>query len=167
MKDHRSKARRTLGSLAYLIKHLDPDGIDLYFTKSSQTRCHNHRQELLTLFDSVKFEGHGGMETALGEILDKCSGSGLRSFLKAKFKGSRRGVNIYVLTDGVWGREDESLCGIPELVKTTVATMNSRVKLGIQFIQFGDHPVGTWRLQQLDDEWRKHGIDKYVSSRIL
>jgi hypothetical protein len=158
MAQYRSEVKRTLGSLGYLVKKFDPDGIEVYFSRSSKTARHNDRARLLALFDTVPFQGEGGMETTLAKILDKCTEP---SLLSSMFKRKKSwGVSIYVLTDGVWGCQEECLCKIPNTIKTTVAKMKNRVKLGIQFIQFGKDPVGTWRLHQLDDEWEKHGIDK-------
>jgi hypothetical protein len=158
MAPHKSEVRRALGSLGYLVKKFDPDGIEVFFSRSSRTSRHKDRAVLFALFDSVAFQGNGGMETTLAKILDKCTEP---SFLSSIFKGKKAwGVSIYVLTDGVWGCQNECLCGIPDIIKHTVAKMNNRAKLGIQFIQFGDDPVGTWRLQELDDGWKKHGIHK-------
>jgi hypothetical protein len=66
--------------------------------------------------------------------------------------------SIYVLTEGKWHGNDDSLCGIPDLIARVTSKMDSRGKLGVQFIQFGKDLVGTRRLRELDDGLQKHGI---------
>ena len=57
--------------------------------------------------------------------------------------------NIYVLTDGSW--EDAS---VKQTIRDTVSRLTTlavpQMHFGIQFIQFGDHPLGTRRLEELD-----------------
>lgn len=159
MKPHKLQVRHALESLGYLVKRFDPDGIELYFTRGPETARGKDREKLLQVFDNVGFHGAGSIGVVLGKVLNKCTSPGP---LTSLMKKSRKiwGASIYVLTDGVWGCDKECLCQLPELIGTTVKKMDTRIELGIQFIQVGHHPIGTWRLRELDDEWKKHGLDK-------
>tara|TARA_R110002003_G_scaffold391_15_gene19519 strand:- start:3713 stop:4222 length:510 start_codon:yes stop_codon:yes gene_type:complete len=157
MKPSRSQVKEAFEGLAYLVKGLDHDGIDLHFTNSPETGHGHHRDSMIAKLNNVSYRGETHMELTLGRILDRSNNKrwSASAFLKRE---SNWGQSIYVLTDGKWYGKDDSLCGIPELVKRVTSKMGSRATLGIQFIQFGSDPVGTWRLKELDDGLQKHGI---------
>lgn len=154
MQQHKEDVRKTFSALAYLVKRLDPDGIDMYFTTSDAVGHESHREKLLSTFDNVKFQGHTMMESTLSRVLS--NKKRWPSFLSRE---KSQGKSIYILTDGKWHGNDDSLCGLPEFIKSIVAKMDSRAKLGIQFIQFGHDRVGTLRMKELDDRLGLHGVD--------
>lgn len=154
MRKHKPEIRKTFEALAYIVKRLDPDGIDIYFTTSGEVGHGSHREKLLVQLDKTKFDGHTMMESALARVL------GNKKRWSTSFLNSNKndGKSIYVFTDGMWHGNDDYLCGIPELIKRKVEKMDSRAKLGIQFIQFGNDAVGTSRLKELDDGLKQHGV---------
>jgi hypothetical protein len=159
MKPHQKQVRATLEALTYLVKDLDPNGTDLYFTMSDAMGHEKHTSRLLTLFDEVGFSsGQGSMEFRLSKILE---GDKKKRWSLSSLKGScGEGKMVYVLTDGKWhGNSD--LDGMPELIKRQIdkTGTNARDKLAIQFIQFGEDSVGTWRLNALDEGLGDHGVD--------
>lgn len=156
MQEHWAHVRKTFEVLGYVVKHADPDGMELFFTNWTKSDRQKDREKLLRLFDCVKTCGQGGMEITLSKILDKCTRK--RPLASIIGPGKDRGVNIYILTDGIWNGEDDSLCGIPEAIKQTVARMNTRYSIGIQFIQFGNNPYGSHRLKRLDDGLEEKNI---------
>jgi hypothetical protein len=144
MQGYRSHVRKAFEVLAYLVKDADPDGMELHFTNWDVSGQQKNRAKLLRLLQSVPSKGQGGLESSLSKILDRCIRPGLLG-------RARRGVNIYIFTDGIWNREDNSLCGIDEAIMRTAAKMTTRNSIGIQFIQFGNNATGTRRLKMLDD----------------
>lgn len=157
MKMHRTQVRKVFESLAYLVKGLDPDGIDLHFTMSGQSAHGYHRENLLKLFDMVRFDGQSSMELALSAILES---PGRKRWNRPMFHDKKpRGKSIYVLTDGKWHGRNQFPDGMPELIKRLVDKLGSKTEVGIQFIQFGDDEVGTSRLRMLDDDLGTFGVN--------
>jgi hypothetical protein len=155
MRKYWPQVQKAFEVLAYLVKDADPNGIELYFTNSSASGQQKNRAKLLRLLQSVQIRGQSGLESSLSKILDRCIRPGLLHPLLGR---SRRGVNIYVFTDGVWNGEDDTLCGIDEAIMRTAAKMTTRNSIGIQFIQFGHNATGTRRLRMLDDGLREKDI---------
>jgi hypothetical protein len=144
MKQYRHEVRDTFEGLAYLVKRFDLDGIDLSFTTSSE-QCHGqHRTEMLERLANIQYRGDGQMELILGRILGDSNNTVWRKARQLLGRKNNWGKSIYVLTDGRWFGDDESLCGIPELIQRVVSKLDAGAKLGIQFIQFGDDPIGSW-----------------------
>lgn len=110
---------------------------------------------MLDLLSSVTYGGETYMDTALSQAWDMSNKKSIRNLIRRE-KNWRK--SIYVFTDGRWHGYDDSLCGIPEVVRNIVAKMSTKQKLGIQFIQFGNDPVGSWRLHELDGGLKKHGV---------
>ncbi|KAL5113929.1 hypothetical protein ACEQ8H_008178 [Pleosporales sp. CAS-2024a] len=150
MSSHWTQAQTVLKVLCWLVKHADRDGIELHFTNSRAHGRSKKCKELVRLF--CKPSGQGGMEAILSKILEKHT---KRRLSDALFGRHRRSINIYVLTDGVWEGEGETLCGVDDAIGGTIQKkeMTIRHSIGLQFIQFGDNKFGTTRLEQLD-----HGV---------
>jgi hypothetical protein len=155
MQKHWPQVCKAFEVLAYLVKEADPNGMELYFTNSDAFGQQKNRTKLLRLLHSVQTCGQGGLESSLSKILDRCIRPGLLHPLLGR---ARRGVNIYVFTDGIWHGEDNTLCGIDEAIMRTAAKMTTRNSIGIQFIQFGHNATGTRRLHMLDDGLRGQNI---------
>ncbi|KAH8707100.1 hypothetical protein GQ44DRAFT_691570 [Phaeosphaeriaceae sp. PMI808] len=162
MRKYRKEVRETLQALAYVVKKLDRDGMDVYFTTSSMVGHGNHTTGILSKFDKVTFGGETYMEITLGKILTKCKSKRWVSRNIFKRGEDNWGKSIYVLTDGKWHGEDGDLCGIPDIIRRVSKDMKSRATLGIQFIQFGNDPVGGRRLEELDD-----GLDADIINRDI
>jgi uncharacterized protein YegL len=158
MRQYRRQIRETLEGLVYVVKSFDHDGMDLYFTNSSETVHSRNTGSMLAKLDNIAFNGETYMGAALGKALKKSKNkrwSATKIFKRGQSNWSK---SIYVLTDGKWYGDDESLCDVPELIARATRDLDSRAVLGIQFIQFGKDRVGTWRLKELDDGLKKHGI---------
>lgn len=165
--------------LSYMVKRHDKDGIDLYYFNSSQ--CVEGSKNSTKLVLSVrghKFSGVSSPENSLVKILDAYSKK-----IKAYASGthddqshSRRfhlplgrskapklpaPLSVYVLTDGVWqlGGDDDLEKTIKDLITNLRAAKCMRKQIGIQFIRFGNDPVGIERLNALDRLGSAHGLD--------
>ncbi|KAK6433898.1 hypothetical protein LTR95_009923 [Oleoguttula sp. CCFEE 5521] len=156
--------------LGWLIKSMDPDGLDLHYFSAAK----KYKTEPLTNCDtSTRLETSlieaecthtttpnlevGNLLAAYRQRLADYRES-LRSRLgrlTAKVTGPPRPLSLYILTDGVWESPDHEggdylETEISELVKALVAAGYPRKQVGIQFIRFGNHEFGKQRLDHLD-----------------
>jgi hypothetical protein len=173
MEPYWSEVTSTCHALAYVVKGVDPDGFDVVFTsnlKSVETmKCCSKligSSGLLQMNRPKPNTGVCRMEHVLTTLLPNI----IKKALKGKGMVNRirkrvpEGINVYVLTDGLWEGEPE-----PGVAGTTVVEANgvenaiqhavdllqkeskSRIFLSIQFIRFGNHAIGERRLRWLDD----------------
>jgi hypothetical protein len=167
MKTHWRKALRSFEVLAYLVKDKDPDGIEIRFSSSPSRREHNkNRAPLLDSLKKTKPSGQWDIGFTLGGILREYDWAfsqekkGLGAFWRNKNKKQKWGVNIYVFTDGVWEEGEDWLESVVNSINNLLANGVDPHQIGIQFIQFGNDPEGTRRLEVLDDGLRQHGVPK-------
>ena len=67
-------------------------------------------------------------------------------------------LSLYVLTDGDWPN-----CNAVRPVEDMIQLGRPKEQVGIQFVRFGNSPVGEKRLKYLDSGLRKkYGRDRYV-----
>lgn len=173
MKKHWKDAKRLVKALGYLVKESGRDGMDLYFTNSSEEAHCGDTSTLMSTLNSVTPGSYKcDMKRALGMVLEKYYPENMKiqeekwsPFLdsrKKKTKNEKRGVNIYVLTDGVWQERPQPFCGVENPIKTMVEKLEAHYSLGyhvgIEFISFGSDPVGIQRLKQLDSKLDEYDI---------
>lgn len=164
MQTHWPHVKRAFRTLGYLVKGFDRDGIEIRFSVSLATEGRSkNRKKLIAILDSVRPGGQCNMALALGKVLQKYTSEdrnerSLKIFSRSK---SKWGLSLYVLTDGIW-EDDEQLKDVAKAVKSLVDKLDARDmprgNVGIQFIQFGNDPVGTKRLKFLDDELTSLGV---------
>jgi hypothetical protein len=156
------EVKRTFEVLAYLVKDKDPDGIELRFTNSTKLHGRNkNRKPLMKMLNTAKLDGgQCVIGLTLGSILKDLSSESANDLLTLPFRWRKKkyGVNIYVLTDGIWEDGEEWLEEIVEPIKKLVDKGMRKEQMGIQFIQFGGDAEGTRRFQILDDGLRQHGL---------
>jgi hypothetical protein len=167
MEGHWGDVLRTFDALAYLVKEMDSDGIELRFVNScSEDGQAKHRTPLRKRLDKVKPGGQCDMGIALNKILPRCYPDQVdrrSSWLKRPVE--KAGFNIYILTDGVWSQGEDELCGVQKHIQILVKKLIKSGKLkrvGIQFIRFGDDPAGKERLRRLDDELLEYDIERDI-----
>jgi hypothetical protein len=159
------------------VKRADPDGIDLYFTSDAKSYNSRHRKELIALIDNKKPVGSCDMKFALGQIvkdfserLKSTSERSRRSRLSmlsptvASKSVQKRGLSIYVLTDGVWQPDpDDLVCGVEQPIRQLIKKLKDNGQLdtdvAIQFIRFGNDQTGIKRLRILDSHLQEYFDD--------
>ena len=155
MAPHWNDVIKVVEVLSYIVKEADPDGLDLYFTVSTKTL--RHRKKTTSLDNMVKertgqLKGLTDMNLKLCAILDQyqqehMTHTGIFTLKKPK---PILPLNLYILTDGVW----ETVCHAEGPIKNQVNKMvehnRNRSHVGIQFISFGNDPVGIQRMDYLD-----------------
>lgn len=159
MKPHWKEVQLVWDALAYLVKPMDKDRIELRFVNSySLDGQHRDRASLKRRLGTVEPGGQGDMALALNRILPKCFPETKTTRRRSSFRFSqppgKMGYNIYIFTDGVWSQESNSLCEVQDQIRDLVNRLVQAGKLkhvSIQFIRFGNDPTGKKRLQELDD----------------
>jgi hypothetical protein len=179
MGKHWSTVKKVLEVLASMLVDLDPDGIDLAFTlggsKGSNLKAVRKVNDIMDR-TSVTPEPNADTDIvkALGPILQNYLRS-LRRFSEGDTSGKApkrpRRLNVFVLTDGKWEGtldDDQVTRVITKFAKETEFLAGEFIKrpVGIQFIQFGDDPTATSRLEALDQLAGEYGIP-YVYHDLL
>jgi len=158
MLPHWDEVLKVLEALAYLVKNMDPDGIDVQFMNSCQHNCRGkNRKDLIKKFRKVIPSGQCPIGVALHRVLPAYypKQTSKRTSWLSKPVGDQPGVNIYILTDGVWSEGQECFSTVQSHIRQLASRLGEVGKLehvGIQFIRFGDDEVGTKRLDTLDDD---------------
>lgn len=158
MRAHRKNVVKVVSLLAYLLKDSDPNGLDICFTQSTEKMNSAKSKKLSKVVKQVTFQGISSMRTCLSHLLEEHKNK-FRTFTlapgpwyKKNAPESQRRLSFYILTDGKW-QPDEVGPIITALVDRMKELNLLKEHVGIQFIRFGDDPLGIERLNHLD-----HGL---------
>ena len=157
MEQYRDKVRDVLELLTYITIMHDPNGIDLYFSNSSDKRRPKTNADVLKKFDKTPPPKSDFLDfkvvfnNIIGEYQRQLGKKHLlRSWFSSHPEIGPRKLSLYVLTDGVW----QSECDLSITIKTLVAKLKEHGlvhdQVGIQFIRFGNDSREGGRLQFLD-----------------
>lgn len=157
MRPHYEKARKVTELLASLTEPYDPNGLDLYFATDAKNYKPKGNRKVLRLFDEHPPKGLADMRARFASILELYQDQFGKSNTLSKIlhpkstpsKGPRR-LSLYVLTDGVWDPECTLVTEIKALVTALQKADMPNKHIGIQFIRFGDSPLGIRRLDTLN-----------------
>lgn len=157
MREHWTEVENLFGDLAYLIRELDPDGAELYFMISVDTKRSRHTTQLIQMLHSKarNLRGTSNAAIRLASILqgyqkrlDKEKEPPARFSIRKT--ADVRPMNVYVFTNGVWQPNCDVATPIRRLVDKLEALGSPNDKVGIQFIQFGNSEAGRSKLEYLD-----------------
>ncbi|KAF2971303.1 hypothetical protein GQX73_g2224 [Xylaria multiplex] len=161
------QVKRTTLALASIVQDIDPDGFELFCTNTRtntnskmKTKDCKGLEGYLTDNQPYSDIGPCRMENHLDIILPEMVTKATKarnSWDLVRGRQPIKGINVYVLTNGVWENRDSE---IPEAVAQSIRTIVNKVKrqgcarsfLSIQFVRFGQSSVGRERLQWLDDD---------------
>ena len=155
MVEHWDQAEFVLETLVRKAAKIDKNGMDLSFTLGNvEVRGKQSTSYFLEAMDHKDAKPHQtqtDMNSALGAIFD-----GYIRYLQNP-SSEKKNLTLMVLTDGIWGgtfdkhRIKEK---IVEFIRdvTQILGRHREHPVGIQFIQFGEDPDATYRLQSLDDD---------------
>ncbi|KAK2813989.1 hypothetical protein FQN50_000393 [Emmonsiellopsis sp. PD_5] len=148
MRQHWDQMTRNIRTLAYMVKKSDDDGLDLQFMISDNSLQHITTSSKLFTHVQSRIPSHPGqfsnIDNALGTML-----TGYQNKLTTTKK--KRPMSIYVFTDGIWQDHVNIHSYIRNLARDLDSHNMPPNQFGIQFIQFGNNPSGTRRLQNYDD----------------
>jgi hypothetical protein len=145
--------------LAYIVKECDDDGLDLYFTMSSENNHNNHTTPLVDLIKKRRPRGTSEISFRLDAILENYKSRllnqhSLRRPGHSMFapKEDVRPLNLYIFTDGAWQEGSDAAPAIKNVVKLLQKLGLPAKQVGIQFISFGDNQENLKKLETLDDD---------------
>ncbi|CAG8979420.1 hypothetical protein HYALB_00012453 [Hymenoscyphus albidus] len=164
MSFHWNEVQNTLEALTYILKGVVPDGIDISLaTSKQQLNGIRSTTKLLRFLDqqNAKFLLEKRMmdiNSSISPILRKHTNA-MREWTKSGSTKSPRSITLYILTDGIW-KGDESIDINLDLLERDLNHFKyGDPNSGVQFITFGDDPVGSSHLDRLDNELRGYNID--------
>ena len=165
MQAHMELVKNLVDLLAYMLKNYNPDGMEFYFTTNPSKTTIMKTKNILNQLNSTVAVGRCNMEDRLGSILeDYLARFEGRGFFRGSPRTARsrprsasgtkapRRLNLYVLTDGVWqpnNKPSKAIIPFHKRLKQQDLRWNH---VGIQFIRFGNDPVGIKRLKHLETE---------------
>lgn len=170
MQREQAEVIKVVKALSYLLKQLDPDGIEVVCTSSPGTI-----ERLKTATDIENFinkefrsgyDANCAIEIALDGVLETVRAKYLKQYRRSRlsrvstFTNSRPPtISIFVFTNGMWDHSETGTCGaenpIRGLMNEMILQRVPRTRVCFQFVRFGDSAVGKRRLQFLDDELGK------------
>ncbi|KAF7552103.1 hypothetical protein G7Z17_g4547 [Cylindrodendrum hubeiense] len=156
MQMYKDKVIAAARVLSYYVKDVDHNEMELYFASDVATprRCTTSTGVESCIRKHKFVEGSCPMSQCLSSLLDH---------IWEGFKSSNNPVSVYVLTDGVWESGDDQLSFVIAQSARKLAAENiSPQRIMVQFIRFGDEPIGYAMLKHLDDDLvEEHDLDKY------
>ena len=161
MRAHLPQVRKTIDLLAYMLRQSDPDGLDLYFTKSSRNvKSKKRHTHLLRALDEQIFSGTTDLTIKLNTIIEEYKARSSNQAPKHRFPWLHRSqviepprpLNLYVLTDGLVQPKCDIRSVVQKLVSFIQAHGLPNNHVGIQFIQFGRDADGEEMLGYLDSQ---------------
>jgi hypothetical protein len=159
MNKHWGDVKSLLYVLAYLVKELDDDGLDISFTISPQEKKFNHASKAVAYLDAMHPKGFANINVRLSKLLTKYVNDlehpprnrfGLRTR-----QDSIKRLSLYIFTDGIWQPGCDGVQPIEALIEKLTALQLPKEQVGIQFIRFGNNEEGIKRLEYLDSGLRK------------
>lgn len=158
MDPHWSSVQALTTLLFEIVKGYDPDGVDFYFTASSdkkyKLRTKQKVQDKLAKEKPKTSLCH--MENRLGFILQDYQKRLYRAhtsiFYRALYTRKLRPLNVYIMTDGQWQDGSDPDGAIKSLVEKIKETGKLKSQVGLQFISFGNDAESIKRMERLDDK---------------
>ncbi|KAK8051186.1 hypothetical protein PG993_002571 [Apiospora rasikravindrae] len=155
MREHWERVVSMFKALYFLVKPLDDDGVDVYFTSEPNKKFNKRWETTEKYFERIekrrlRFE-LCPMEKCLSERFLEISQA-----IDQDGKSARR-TSLFVLSNGHWAQNDaDKACGVAILIRNMVdklvgSTMD-RFQLSLQFVRFNTDDIGTPRLAYLDDD---------------
>lgn len=154
MEQHWTRLQKVFDTVAYIVKEVDPDGFDVWFTGPGKPlrNCKKTTAPLQSI-KTRRPQGTTDINDRLSQIFDdhiEALRKPHKTGLLGKLSKGVKPLSLYVLTNGIWERN----CDPSNLVENFVAQLEElrkvKGKVGIQFISFGDDPVGLERMELLD-----------------
>ncbi|KAL9039625.1 MAG: hypothetical protein Q9214_004801 [Letrouitia sp. 1 TL-2023] len=169
MRLHRPDVLNVVSLLAYMLKDLDSNGLDVCFTHSTQKVNSGKSRKLSTVVSQVDFRGKSDMRTCLSRLFHEHKNkfgttiAPSRSWYRRHVPPTaQKPLSFYILTDGNWLPNE-----VGPIIIDLVNRMQSKGLLkdhvGIQFIRFGENQQGIARLNHLDRGLGLKAIDMWAS----
>lgn len=149
--------------LAWIVKKLDDNGLEMYFTVSKAVKTFKDTKGAVTHLENMSQSTYSNIDLRLQEILgnyqeDLYHQKERRSFLRPKSKV--KPLSLYVFTDGAWQGCD-GVAPIEAMIEKQRQLGLPKEQVSIQFIRFGNNMSGIRKLEHLDSGLRKKVTKKW------
>lgn len=149
--------------LAWIVKKLDDNGLEMYFTVSRAVKTFKDTTGAVAHLGNMSQSTYSNIDWRLQEILgtyqETLSHQGeRRGFLRPRSKV--KPLSLYVFTDGAWQGCD-GIAPIEAMIKKQRQLGLPKEQVSVQFIRFGNHPRGVEKLEYLDSGLRKKNSRKW------
>lgn len=170
MREHWDKATYLLETLVKLAAGKDPDGADLHFALGSHKL--EGKKKATAFSDAMRHKNArpGSESTDIRKPLGTIVEAYLADVRKAKQWGSKlKKLIIIVLTDGLWegvqekAQVDEQIVIFLQQVREQTTDVVPR-RVSIEFVQFGNNPGATARLNHLDNFLKSRRIEDVIDT---
>ena len=162
MKQYLPQVKEVMGVLLDILKQSESDRraeVDIHFTTDVRIiKRVKRKKEIFDVLDTLTATGVSNMEATLAHTLydylaklDKVNRTTLLRLLSPK-KMASRGLNFYVLTDGMWQPNNDPARAIKPLKRHLEERNLPENQIGIQFIRFGHEKREIVLLKQLDTD---------------
>lgn len=170
MQREQAEVIKVVKALSYLLKQLDPDGIEVVCTSSPNTMKRLKTATDIEAFIAKAFrkgyDANCAIENALDVVLTKVRAKYLEQSntprllrvptLSTLRPPSFKAISIFVFTNGKWDHSETGTCGAEKPIRRLISEMISqhvaRTRICFQFVRFGDSEIGRRRLKFLDNE---------------
>lgn len=153
MSHHWDNVHKVFETLSYIVKEVDPDGFDLWFTGPGKPlkNCQKTTAPLQAV-ESRRKRGTTDITDKLRQIFDDYIEAlqKPRTVLSSLLSKQVKPLSLYVFTDGVWEEDCDPTHVVENFVRQLQDLGKVKGKVGIQFISFGEDPVGLERMDILD-----------------
>lgn len=164
MKTHILTIKKVVGLHGYILKSLDPTGLDIHYTNSLRKKNSKKSTQLVKSIDLEPFSGQNtDMKGRLMQIFEEYIPpydaivtpmvSRLSTISQNPTSKLKRPISFYILTDGKWQPGNDVASVILEVVDNMIARRLAKERVAIQFIRFGNDSDGIACMDRLD-----HGL---------
>lgn len=166
MKNHWDEVVSLFSVLAWIVKRLDDNGLEMYFTVSSDKKSFRDTTGAVDHLKGMSQSTYPNIDSRLQQILGKYQEDLARPREGRSFFQLRRSrvkpLSLYVFTDGAWQGCD-AVAPIETMIEKLRQLGFPKQQVSIQFVRFGDDPSGIKILKYLDTGLRKkHTKQWYV-----
>jgi hypothetical protein len=157
MKNHWTDVISLFSVLAYIVKNLDDDGLEMYFTVSTDKKTFKDTSKAVSHLEKMSQSTYSNIDSRLQQILGKYQedlgrSRERRGFLRLRAKV--KPLSLYVFTDAAWQGCDAT-APIEAMIKKQLQLEFPKEQVSIQFVRFGNDAEGIKRLEHLDSGLRK------------
>ncbi len=163
MKQHWANVISLFSVLAYFAKKLDDNGLEMYFTVSTDKKTFRNTRDAVSHLQNMDQSTYSNIDLRLQQILGKYQDDldhqgERRSFFRSRTKV--KPLSLYVFTDAAWQGCD-AIAPIEAMIEKQRQLKLSKEQVSIQFVRFGNDARGIKKLEHLDSGLRRKHTKKW------
>ena len=153
MKEHWDDVILLFSVFAYFAKRLDDDGLEMSFTVSDHTEVFKKTSRAVSHLKTMRPSTPSNIDLRLGKILWRYQTDLERQRERTGSFWPRekhvKPLSLYIFTDAAWPGCD-AVAPVEAMIEKQKQLGLPKEQVGIQFIRFGNDPIGIERLRYLD-----------------